>query len=255
MVNVVLLGGAPSNAIEIVLRHTDWPVQTRVVRARDFFDWSLDTIFFENSARNFLFFLLLKVAKVIGLFNKEIGFFIHGDHHMPIARKNYSFFVNAIDWLFLNLCDFHCSHSFVALALAKRVTLKRNIKRKKYLFDVESFVTTLRPSLGTLCRNRMSIFYIDYPRSNKVMPQYLTKIKVAYGLPVQSVNFPVDVPSFLPSVSFFAIPSESESLSLIGVEAAHFGVHKILISKRVGLKEYRAEVRRLMPNVSIEVIA
>ena len=240
---MIMLGGSPGAGIRncMLVEHELGAAIITQIKHIDFKNKEL--IFYENSTKNFLFFILALCFKIVT--SHKICYFVHGDHFLPEARSQYSVFTLLKEIVFIKLADEVYSHSFMSLAITKKVLKihQKKFKRRRFSFDVYKTLLTKAGFFDGIDKGdkKPSIGVVEYARKNK--NTYVQRFTTQDGVTIirPGANLKFDVCQY----TDLAITSETESLSLLAIEAAVGGVQRIHLHKRIGLKEYREELDAL----------
>jgi len=238
---MIMLGGNPGLGIkhsaEAISRNYNIPIcnqwsaglYSKKIRSKDI-------LFFENSNKNFLALIILK------LFRLRISYFFHGDHFLPAARHHYSLWSFIKEVVIINTVDEIVSHSYTGLALAKSMVFRKKTKYTKLKFPIQSYVDQRWGEYSIPAFEKKNISIINSVRINKVCSSVLEKLLSKLdNRDITYINHDNYMTGLI-STNTLVIPSESETLCLSGIDAAFLGVKNIIISKRVGLKEYRKDL-------------
>lgn len=242
---IIALGGSPGMGIQKCIQIEE---ASGIQVARDLkfrlHDFQ-ELVFYENSNKNFVFFVSILILRFLGFIkDKEIKYFHHGDHFLPLSRSNYGKWVLIRELLFLKLSGEVISHSFTSLAIIhKMLNVPRSrLHRKK--FNLSAYIISLSNPVVTASKSA-KVCVVQYKRKNK--NRHLTHICNRGNCVIFQEGDP-NLHQKIALHSEFAICSESESLSLIAIEATHNGATTVYINKRIGIKEYADELRDSFPH-------
>ncbi|WP_157033126.1 hypothetical protein [Halomonas sp. S2151] len=253
---MVMLGGNPGNGVYYVAqtyrRKFGWDICTKFRQVYKK-GKKYELVFFENSNKNFIALVLLRI---IGC---EVSYFMHGDHFMPDAKKQYgswAFFKEVFIVIFAMKIYSHSNISFSILKEHFPLSFPEG-KAKKINFPISEYLS-LRWRETTTDIKGNGLFescYIESSRINKTSCRWLSlykkKAKVKNVYPISAVDYD----NKLCQARRLFIPSESESLCLAALDAAHLGVKEIYVHKLIGVSEYKDELVKSYPEVQFYVVS